>query len=313
MTFPPAILLMGPTAAGKTELAFYLHENLPVDLISVDSSQVYRGLDIGTAKPTKVEQARAPHRLIDLRDPAHSYSAADFCADALREMQEIVSRGRIPLLVGGTMFYFHALEFGLSSLPPANTKVRLQIKAEADTMGWSVLHARLAASDPEAAARINPNDTQRIQRALELIELTGETPSALNRRAPPQPPPFHFLRVMWTPHDRAWLHERIERRFHTMLELGLVDEVEGLYRRGDLSDVLPSIRTVGYRQIWGYLTGRFTYNEMVRRSIAATRQLAKRQLTWLRRYEGSAKIFDSMEAKGYLCLTYLQQCAVERG
>jgi tRNA dimethylallyltransferase len=311
MTLPTAILLMGPTAAGKTDLALYLHDHLPVDIVSVDSSQVYRGMDIGTAKPTLQERARAPHRLIDICDPSEPYSAARFRDDALREMSDIVQRGRIPLLVGGTMFYFRALESGLSQLPSADPVVRERLSAQAKEIGWPALHARLSERDPDTAARISINDTQRIQRALELIELTGETPSALNRRMPPAPSPFKFVRLALIPGDRAWLHSRIAKRFHAMLELGLVSEVEKLYQRGDLSMQLPSVRTVGYRQAWEYLTGRVTYNEMAEQAIAATRQLAKRQLTWLRQYHGKARIFDSREASERLCLTYLQECLKE--
>jgi tRNA dimethylallyltransferase len=334
MTRPPAILLMGPTASGKTKLALFLREHLPVEIISVDAAQVYKGMDIGTAKPTPAEQAQAPHRLIDIRDPAQTYSAAEFCADALREMEAISRAGRIPLLVGGTMFYFFALEGGLSELPSADADVRARLTAEAAQTGWAALHARLCARDPDAAARINPNDAQRIQRALEIIELTGETPSDFAGRARPAPPPYEFVRVALIPRDRGWLHARIAQRFQAMLELGLMAEVEALYRRGDLSPSLPSVRTVGYRQGWDYLTGRITYNEMAQQAIAATRQLAKRQLTWLRRYEekvargavvgrevhrangsaagesiqGRVTVFDSMEATENLCLTYLQRC-----
>jgi tRNA dimethylallyltransferase len=308
MTLPTAILLMGPTAAGKTDLALFLHEHLPVDIISVDSSQVYRGMDIGTAKPTAEQRARAPHRLIDIRDPAEPYSAAEFCTDALREMNEIVSRGRIPLLVGGTMFYFRAFEGGLSQLPSADPEVRKQLRAQAENEGWATLHARLASRDPQAAARISVNDTQRIQRALELIALTGKTPTELNRLTPPALPPFNFTRLALVPGDRAWLHSRIAKRFHAMLELGLVGEVETLYRRGDLSTLLPSVRTVGYRQVWNYLTGQVTYNEMAEQAIAATRQLAKRQLTWLRQYQGKAHMYDCREESNRSCLTYLHEC-----
>ncbi len=307
MTQPVAILLMGPTAAGKTPLAMFLHQHLPVDIISVDASQVYRGMDIGTAKPTAEELARVPHRLIDIRDPAEPYSAADFCADARREMDAIVQCGRIPLLVGGTMFYFRALQYGLSNLPAADADIRARLTDEASTLGWAALHARLAALDPDSAARINPNDAQRVQRALEIIEITAETPTALNQRLPPQVPPYRFLPVVLVPRERAWLHERIARRFHAMLELGLVAEVQRLYERGDLSPVLPSVRTVGYRQVWDYLTGQVTYNQMTEQAIAATRQLAKRQLTWLRRNEENVRMFDSMEAIEQSCLTYLHQ------
>jgi len=312
MTLPTAILLMGPTASGKTQLALQLHDELPVDIVSVDAAQVYRGMDIGTAKPTPAEQARAPHRLIDIRDPAETYSAAEFCVDALREMDEIVRRGRIPLLVGGTMFYFRALEVGLSQLPSADPTVRAQLQAEGERLGWPALHARLALRDPETAARFSVNDSQRIQRALEIIELTGATPSALNRREPPAPAPYDFVHLALIPPDRAWLHERIARRFSAMLELGLLGEVETLYRRGDLRAALPSLRTVGYRQAWDYLTGRVTYNQMTEQAVAATRQLAKRQLTWLRQYHGKALELDSTEATQPSCLTYLQHCIEER-
>ncbi len=278
---PPAIFLMGPTAAGKTALAMALHERLPVDLISVDSSQVYRGLDIGTAKPSRAELERAPHRLIDIRDPADSYSAAQFCADARREMAEIHLAGRIPLLVGGTMFYFRALERGLSPLPSADPVVRARLAEEAGRCGWPELHARLARLDPASAARIGKRDRQRIQRALELVELTGEPPSRLQARASAGLP-YRVIKLALCPGERATLHARIAERFHAMLEQGLMAEVEALYRRGDLSLELPSMRTVGYRQGWLYLTGRINYHQMIEKGIAATRQFAKRQLTWLR-------------------------------
>jgi tRNA dimethylallyltransferase len=311
MTLPTAIFLMGPTAAGKTQLALELCEQLPLDIVSVDASQVYRGMDIGTAKPTAEEQARAPHRLIDIRDPAQPYSAAEFCADALREMKEIADCGRIPLLVGGTMFYFRALEQGLSDLPSADPAVRESIKTEAEQVGWPMLHARLAQRDPETAARISVNDSQRIQRALEVIELTGATPTELNRRARPEPPAFRFVRVALIPGDRAWLHSRIAKRFQAMLELGLVDEVKALYQRGDLSIDLPSVRTVGYRHVWEYLTGRVAYNQIAEQAIAATRQLAKRQLTWLRQYQDKAHLIDCRETPNPSCLTYLRRCLAD--
>ncbi len=280
---PPVVFLMGPTAAGKTGLALALHARLPVEIVSVDSSQVYRGLDIGTAKPTPEEQARAPHRLIDIRDPAEIYSAAHFCDDARREIAAIVAAGRIPLLVGGTMFYFRALEYGLAPLPSADPAVRAQLTEQALAQGWPALHSRLAARDPECAVRIDPNDAQRIQRALEIIELSGETPSVLNR-AHRADFPFRAIKLALAPSDRPRLHDLIGRRLDRMLEHGLVAEVEALYRRGDLGLQLPSIRTVGYRQIWLYLTGKLNYSEMVAQAKAATRQLAKRQFTWLRRY-----------------------------
>jgi tRNA dimethylallyltransferase len=285
-----AISLMGPTAAGKTALALALAERLPVEVVSVDASQVYRGLDIGTAKPTAEERARVPHRLIDIRDPAETYSAAEFRAEALREMDDIVRRGRIPLLVGGTMFYFRALEFGLSPLPPADSAVRAQLAREAETGGLAALHARLARHDPEAATRIHPNDPQRLLRALEVLELAGRGPSEINRESPPAPAPFRFIKLAILPTDRDVLHACIEARFRAMLERGFLDEVERLKERGDLGPHLPAIRTVGYRQAWEYLSENMGYNAMVAAAGAATRQLAKRQLTWLRSYPDVAPL-----------------------
>jgi len=278
---PPAIFLMGPTAAGKTGLALHLHDQLPVDIISVDSSQVYRGMDIGTAKPTLDEQARAAHRLIDIRDPAQPYSAAEFRADALREMADITARGRIPLLVGGAMFYFRALEHGLPDLPSANPVVRRRLTDEAGRVGWPALHERLQRHDPVSAARINPRDAQRIQRALEILELSGRPPSMLTPGTAPGFP-YRVTKVIVCPRERAELHQRIALRFHAMLKQGLVAEVETLRRRSDLTGETPSVRTVGYRHVWGYLSGLVNYHEMVERGIISTRQLAKRQLTWLR-------------------------------
>ncbi len=303
----PAIFLMGPTAAGKTALALSLHEALPVEIISVDSSQVYRGMDIGTAKPTREEQARASHRLIDIRDPEQTYSAADFCTDALKEMDAITRAGKIPLLVGGTMFYFHALESGLSGLPSADPDIRARLSEEAATVGWTAMHQRLQDIDPGAAARIHPHDAQRIQRALEIHELTGQSPSTLNTANPAVSLPYQLVKIALWPQDRRLLHERIERRFHAMLQHGFVEEVEQLYRRGGLTGKMPSIRTVGYRQIWEYLTSNLNYNEMTAQAIAATRQFAKRQITWLRKYT-EVHAFDS----GHLlpekeCLDYLRE------
>ncbi len=282
---PQVIFLMGPTAAGKTALALSLHARLPVEIVSVDSSQVYRGLDVGTAKPTVAEQTQAPHRLIDIRDPSDSYSAAQFCDDARREIAAITASGRIPLLVGGTLFYFRALEYGLAPLPSADPKVRARLTQQALEQGWPALHAQLKAHDPDSAARIGPNDAQRIQRALEIIELTGQTPSVLNREHQVDFP-YRAIKLALSPSERSQLHDDISRRFDRMLEQGLITEVEGLYRRGDLNLQLPSIRTVGYRQVWLYLTGEINYSEMVVQAKAATRQLAKRQLTWLRQYPG---------------------------
>lgn len=289
---PIAICLMGATAAGKTALALALHERLPVEIISVDSSQVYRGMDIGTAKPDAEEQAKARHRLIDIRDPAESYSAAEFCADARREMAVIHRSGRIPLLVGGTMFYFHALEYGLSNLPSADSEVRARLSEEASRLGWDRLHARLTGIDPVTADRIHPNDAQRIQRALEIFELTGQPPSALNAQGTSTDLEYRFIKVGLQISDRSQLHELIAKRFHDMLVRGFVAEVEQLYRRGDLTTVLPSVRTVGYRQIWEYLTKKVNYNQMIENALAATRQLAKRQMTWLRSYP-DVRFFES--------------------
>jgi tRNA dimethylallyltransferase len=304
---PIAICLMGATAAGKSALALRLCQEFPCDIVSVDASQVYRGLDIGTAKPTPAEQAHTPHRLIDIRDPAQAYSAAEFRADALHEMEDIRRQGRIPLLVGGTMFYFHALEFGLSALPSADAGIRARLTEEAARLGWPALHERLRAIDPVSAARIQPQDAQRLQRALEIYELTGQAPSAFAQAAPRAPTAWNFIKLALFPEDRAWLHARIAQRFSQMLEQGLVSEVEGLYRRGDLHPGLPSIRTVGYRQIWEYLTGDVNYTEMTERALAATRQLAKRQLTWLRSYP-DVRHFDPVppDSAGDI-LAYLRQ------
>jgi tRNA dimethylallyltransferase len=278
---PPAILLMGPTASGKTELAIALHEHLPVDLISVDSAMVYRGMDIGTAKPSREELGRAPHRLIDICDPAESYSAARFRADALREMRSISAAGRIPLLVGGTMLYFRALQYGLSQLPSADAAIRRRLEHDLQHQGLAVLHARLAELDPVAAQRIHPNDPQRTLRALEVCESSGRPLSTLQQGAG-EPMPFRAVKLVRCPASRAELHERINRRFPQMLDDGLVAEVERLVARGDLHPDMPSMRSVGYRQVWAWLRGEFDRAEMVERGQAATRQLAKRQMTWLR-------------------------------
>ena len=289
MTSQPVVCyLMGPTSAGKTELALTLHETLPVDIVSVDAAQVYRGMDIGTRKPTSAELARAPHRLIDICDPADSYSAARFVADAAREIDAIHACGRVPLLVGGTMFYFRALEYGLSHLPGANPAIRARLARAAADSGWPSLHARLTELDPAAADRIDPNDAQRIQRALEIIEQTG---AAAPRPVATAPTKYRLCKLALWPDDRTVLHARIKTRFERMVERGLVAEVERLYGRGDLSLELPSMRTVGYRQVWHYLTGAINYNEMNETAIAATRQLAKRQLTWLRHYP-DVRMFD---------------------
>lgn len=273
---------MGPTASGKTDLAVQLVQELPCDIISVDSAMVYRGMDIGTAKPDARTLAIAPHRLIDICDPSEAFSASQFRELALNEINDILSQGRIPLLVGGTMLYFRALEQGLSPLPSADPEVRARIENEADKHGWQVLHDRLTEIDPAAAARIHVNDPQRIQRALEVFELTGEPLSAWFEREIDNDLPCRIVKIVIAPEDRAILHQRIEARFHHMLKNGFVEEVEGLYRRGDLHPDLPSMRAVGYRQVWNYLAGLYDYETMVERGITATRQFAKRQFTWLR-------------------------------
>lgn len=282
----PVIFLMGPTAVGKTRLAIRLHEQLPVDIVSVDAAQVYRGMDIGTAKPSRDELVAAPHRLIDIRDPAEPYSAADFCADALREIKAIRCEGRIPLLVGGTMFYFHALEFGLSALPPADAAVRARLEEEAAEFGGGALHGRLARVDPATAARLHPNDRQRVQRALEVYEISGQPLSEQVSGGTKANPGMQLLRLALIVEDRNALNRRIDERFRAMLARGWLDEVEALRTRGDLGPWLPSVRMVGYRQIWEYLSGNIGYDEMVERGVAATRQLGKRQRTWLRGYPG---------------------------
>ena len=277
----PTVLLMGPTASGKTGLALALAEQLPVEIVSVDSAQVYRGMDIGTAKPGPELRARVPHHLIDVADPAQPYSAARFCDEARPLIEQIRARGRVPLLAGGTMLYFRALQEGLSALPPADPALRARLADEARQQGWPALHARLARLDPDSAARLHPNDAQRIQRALEIVELGGAPVGRLQAaRGAGLAPPVVKLAV--NPPDRALLHERIRERFAAMMAQGFLDEVRALRARGDLSPELPSMRAVGYRQLWAHLDGAWDLATAVERGIAATRQLAKRQLTWLR-------------------------------
>ena len=288
---PPVICLMGPTASGKTELAIRLREYLPVDIISVDSTQVYRGMDIGTAKPSADILALAPHRLLDIRDPAEAYSVGEFMVDARRHIDEITASGRIPLLVGGTMLYFRALIDGLAELPPANPAIRAQIEQQAAERGWPYMHGLLAEVDPITADKVHPNHSQRIARALEVFQITGTPLSELiarqkqgiaGRRSISDD--YRVVQLALIPPDRELLHSAIEQRFLEMLSSGLVAEVEQLFARNDLSVDLPSMRAVGYRQVWAYLAGECGYEEMVERGIAATRQLAKRQMTWLRKW-----------------------------
>lgn len=283
MTRPKALFLLGPTASGKTALALALADRFPVDLVSVDSALVYRGMDIGTAKPDAATLEKYPHRLIDLIDPDEAYSAARFAADARSAMEDIVARGRIPLLVGGTMLYAKALTEGLSALPQADAAVRASIEARAADAGWPAMHAELAMVDPVTAARLKPNDAQRIQRALEVHAITGQPLSQLQDRRPGDEAfPYEALMIGLVPSERALLHERIAVRFDQMLDAGLVQELTGLRARHALSSTMPSMRCVGYRQAWEFLDGRIDRRALREQGVAATRQLAKRQLTWLR-------------------------------
>ena len=293
--------LLGPTASGKTASALAFAQRRPVEIISVDSALVYRGMDIGTAKPTAEEQALAPHHLIDIIDPTEAYSAAQFRNDALKLVAEIQGRGRIPLLVGGTMLYYMALTRGLNDLPEANPEMRAELDEEAARDGWPALHARLALIDPETAARLPPNDSQRIQRALEVFMLTGRPLSSiLKDPKKSQESEPEFVPIALEPSDRSVLHRRIEKRFDEMLKAGLIEEVEGLRARGDLTAVMPSMRCVGYRQVWEYLDREIDFATMRDKGVFATRQLCKRQLTWLRGIEGRRIVDcsggDAMEA-----------------
>lgn len=314
MALPPAIFLMGPTASGKTDLAIALCHRLPCDIISVDSAMIYRGMDIGTAKPSPAELASVPHRLIDICDPAETYSAADFRRDALAAMAEITAAGRIPLLVGGTMMYFKALLHGIAGLPPASPDLRRALEQDAEQRGWEALHQDLQRFDPVAAQRIHPHNRQRLVRALEVLRLTGKPISQFwqagsgpgevatdagqkggvddytyfTRWQADETPllPYTVIQLAMTPPERHLLHERIRLRFLTMLEAGLLDEVRALMLRDDLHPDLPSMRCVGYRQAWNYVSGEGDYATFVSKGMAATRQLAKRQLTWLRKWSG---------------------------
>ena len=289
---PPAVFLMGPTASGKTDLALQLARELPCEIISVDSALIYRGMDIGSAKPSSEILQEYPHHLVDILDPAQSYSAALFREDALIAMADITARGRIPLLVGGTMLYYKALTDGLASMPAADPQVRAALELQAKTDGWAAVHAELQRVDPMSAERIHPNDPQRIMRALEVWRVSGlsmtehRAQQALQKQASNCGHlPYNVATFAIAPQQRSVSHERIAQRFHLMLEQGFIAEVEALWQRGDLHADLPSIRAVGYRQAWSYLQGDYTYDEMIERGIIATRQLAKRQFTWLRSWE----------------------------
>ncbi|MFM7484160.1 MAG: tRNA (adenosine(37)-N6)-dimethylallyltransferase MiaA [Burkholderiaceae bacterium] len=284
MSKPLAVAIMGPTASGKTAAALHIAATLPTEIISVDSALIYRGMDIGTAKPSLTERAAVPHHLIDIREPNESYSVRQFRDDAIRLISEIHARGKLPLLVGGTMLYFKALRDGLDDLPPADPALRAQIDMEITRHGISVLHERLRALDPMTADRLKPTDTQRIQRAMEIVLLTGQPMSAQLAKSKPPNLDFSMLSIALEPSDRLVLHERISNRFDAMLSAtpGLLDEVTALRARGNLHAGLPSMRCVGYRQAWEYLDGTVTRHEFREKGVAATRQLAKRQLTWLR-------------------------------
>jgi tRNA dimethylallyltransferase len=290
----PLIFLMGPTAAGKTELAVVLIKHFPCDIISVDSAMIYRGMDIGTAKPNAEILAQAPHRLLDILDPAESYSVGQFLRDAQTEIQTIQKDGRIPLLVGGTMLYFHSLQQGLSILPLGDAQVRYRINQQAKKYGWAALHEYLATIDPQSARRIHPNDSQRIQRAIEVYELSGSTLTQWYAKETAQTCCEPIIKLILSPPHRGVLHAKIAQRFHTMLKQGLIEEVEHLYQRDDLNLDLPAMRCVGYRQAWHYLAGELDYNGLIERGIVATRQLAKRQLSWLRQQTATAW-FDSQQ------------------
>ncbi|HET7308088.1 MAG TPA: tRNA (adenosine(37)-N6)-dimethylallyltransferase MiaA [Gammaproteobacteria bacterium] len=272
---------MGPTATGKSDAALALADRLPVEIVSVDSAMVYRGMDIGTAKPSVAERAAVPHHLIDILDPEQSYSAAQFRADALAAMADVTARGGVPLLVGGTLLYFRALARGLAPLPEADPDYRAEIEREAARSGWPVLHSRLAEVDPEAAARIHPNDAQRIQRALEVHRLTGK-PMSRHLQERHEPPPYRLLRLALVPVSRTLLRERIAARFEAMVAAGFVDEVAALRARPNLTAAHASMRAVGYRQLWAYLDGRCSQEQAITDGIVATRRYAKRQITWLR-------------------------------
>lgn len=301
------IFVMGPTAAGKTDLAIHLAQHLPCDLISVDSAMVYREMDIGTAKPSTEILAQFPHRLIDIRDPSEPYSAAQFREDALIEIQKIHALGRIPLLVGGTGLYFRSLQQGLSDLPSACPEIREQLNQEAAQSSWHALHERLTAIDPETAQNIHRNDPQRIQRALEVYLSSGKTMSQWYRETKTQQWHFPVIKIILSPTQRAILHAKIAQRFYLMLEMGLLDEVKRLFLRGDLTADVPAIRAVGYRQVWQYLQGELSREALPEAGIAATRQLAKRQLTWLRA-ESDGRWFDSEQPHiAQQVLTWVQQ------
>jgi tRNA dimethylallyltransferase len=305
--YPPAVFLMGPTASGKSSVALQIAERLPVEIVSVDSAQVYRYLDIGTAKPDAKTRATLPHHLIDLLEPPERYSAARFVDDALKAMHEITQRGNMPLLVGGTMLYFHALLQGLSQLPSADSGLRGEIETKAEKVGWPAMHNELLQLDPASAARIHSTDSQRIQRALEVCYISGKPMSELFKPSRVPNLPYRIIPIALVPRERALLHQRIAQRFDEMLKLGFIDEVQAIRDKFPLDDASPSMRCVGYRQVWMYLSGQVDSAEMRQMALAATRQLAKRQLTWLRPMK-EIKEFDCLsQHTGEQVLRYLEK------
>jgi tRNA dimethylallyltransferase len=304
---PMVICVMGPTAIGKSALAVYLAQHLDCEIISVDSMLVFRGMDIGTAKPNQQQQGGIAHHLIDILDPSQTYSTGQFCQRAHVLIEDIIGRGKIPLLVGGTMMYFKSLLSGLAELPAANLAIRAELEKQAAEIGWQAMYDQLVSIDPDAAQRIHPNDPQRIQRALEIYRISGQSMTALLQDNASYSPVYEFITVSVVPEHRSRLHETIRSRFNAMLEQGLVDETRILYTRGDLNPALPAMRAVGYRQVWAYLDDQLDYAEMVERAVIATRQLAKRQLTWLRSIEVSRQYMADVAAPHSKILSDLQE------
>jgi tRNA dimethylallyltransferase len=303
---PSAVFIMGPTASGKTDLAIRLVQEYPFEIISVDSALIYRDMNIGTAKPTPQELQQAPHRLIDIIDPSESYSIASFRKDALAAMQDIQQAGRVPLLVGGTMLYHRSLLYGISELPAADEAIRANLNTEAREKGQQYMHEKLMAIDPQAASKIHPNDPQRVQRALEVFAISGKTMTQLQQENEARSLPWQCWKIVIAPQSRELLRERIAMRFHQMIEQGFIDEVKKLYSRGDLDLSMPSMRAVGYRQVWEYLEGKMTKEEMIERGITITRQFAKRQMTWLRKEENAHWIATEDEDRYQRAVNYLQ-------
>lgn len=310
---PTVALIMGPTGAGKTDLAMHLmdrlSDRLPLEIVSVDSAMVYRGMDIGTGKPDADVLHRYPHHLVDILDPSEVYSAGQFVRDAQRLIVEIHARGKLPLLVGGTMLYFRALRQGIAEMPAADPGIRAALSAEADVVGWPALHRQLAAIDPQAAARIQPRDGQRIQRALEVFRITGRSLSDLHAAALPVDTPFDFIQTAWLPSDRERLYKAIATRFQSMMQRGFLAEVRRLYERGDLHADLPALRSVGYRQLWEHLAGTVDLQSAITNAIYATRHLARRQLVWLRA-DKNIHVFDPLES---LSVAHMEQFIAARG